>query len=322
MKTKKMNPKNKRLSSGVQKKAKRSIHTKGSWKAVELDPSIFSEEGLEGLVCFEELTDYRLVDSEKAVAEAAKELKKKEKKKEKMKEKMEKRKANKRKAREAGEAGEKVDVESKDEGTTAEPAKKKKKKKNKKPATKETAQPDDTSAEVTQEDVAAGEDGEKDEAKEDTAVNSESDAQSKPTKKTNKKQKQKQQQQIQKVLEEQPNQESPSEPQAQEEEKSTQDKVTKPPKKQQKNWTNAALSGSNDKNADVTAWKDLFVPSPVLKALSSLGFGSPTPIQALALPSAIRDRMDILGAAETGKIKDLFALLSSNNLHCVKTLHE
>ncbi|KAE8289889.1 ATP-dependent RNA helicase DDX24 [Larimichthys crocea] len=305
MKTKKMNPKNKRLSSGVQKKAKRSIHTKGSWKAVELDPSIFSEEGLEGLVCFEELTDYRLVDSEKAVAEAAKELKKKEKKKEKMKEKMEKRKANKRKAREAGEAGEKVDVESKDEGTTAEPAKKKKKKKNKKPATKETAQPDDTSAEVTQEDVAAGEDGEKDEAKEDTAVNSESDAQSKPTKKTNKKQKQKQQHQIQKVLEEQPNQESPSEPQAQEEEKSTQDKVTKPPKKQQKNWTNAALSGSNDKNADVTAWKDLFVPSPVLKALSSLGFGSPTPIQALALPSAIRDRMDILGAAETGSGKTL-----------------
>lgn len=75
--------------------------------------------------------------------------------------------------------------------------------------------------------------------------------------------------------------------------------------KQVKNWTNAALCGTNDKNADVSAWKDLFVPPLVLKALSSLGFTSPTPIQALALPSAIRDRMDILGAAETGSGKTL-----------------
>ncbi|MEQ2165008.1 hypothetical protein GOODEAATRI_012565 [Goodea atripinnis] len=76
-------------------------------------------------------------------------------------------------------------------------------------------------------------------------------------------------------------------------------KEIKPPKKQRKNWTNAALSGSEEKNSDVSAWKDLFVPSAVLEALSRLGFTSPTSIQALALPPAIRDRMDILGAAET-----------------------
>lgn len=56
-----------------------------------------------------------------------------------------------------------------------------------------------------------------------------------------------------------------------------------------------------DQKADVTAWKDLFVPKPVLRALSFLGFSAPTPIQALTLAPAIRDKLDILGAAETGK---------------------
>ncbi|NXY44828.1 DDX24 helicase, partial [Ceuthmochares aereus] len=49
----------------------------------------------------------------------------------------------------------------------------------------------------------------------------------------------------------------------------------------------------------------LFVPEPVLRALSYVGFSAPTPIQALALPSAIRDNMDVLGAAETGSGKTL-----------------
>ncbi|KFV91766.1 ATP-dependent RNA helicase DDX24, partial [Eurypyga helias] len=70
--------------------------------------------------------------------------------------------------------------------------------------------------------------------------------------------------------------------------------------KKVKNWTTEALSASADHKADVSAWKDLFVPEPVLQALSYLGFSAPTPIQALALPSAIRDNMDVLGAAETG----------------------
>ncbi|NWV68056.1 DDX24 helicase, partial [Malurus elegans] len=75
--------------------------------------------------------------------------------------------------------------------------------------------------------------------------------------------------------------------------------------KRAKNWTTEVLSASTDQKADVSAWKDLFVPEPVLQALSYLGFSAPTPIQALALPSAIRDNMDVLGAAETGSGKTL-----------------
>ncbi|XP_009688054.1 ATP-dependent RNA helicase DDX24 isoform X2 [Struthio camelus] len=75
--------------------------------------------------------------------------------------------------------------------------------------------------------------------------------------------------------------------------------------KKVKNWTTKVLSASTDRRADVSAWKDLFVPGPVLQALSYLGFSAPTPIQALALPSAIRDNMDVLGAAETGSGKTL-----------------
>ncbi|NXT50656.1 DDX24 helicase, partial [Pluvianellus socialis] len=75
--------------------------------------------------------------------------------------------------------------------------------------------------------------------------------------------------------------------------------------KKVKNWTTEVLSASTDHKADVSAWKDLFVPEPVLRALSHLGFSAPTPIQALALPSAIRDNMDVLGAAETGSGKTL-----------------
>ncbi|XP_067151021.1 ATP-dependent RNA helicase DDX24 isoform X3 [Apteryx mantelli] len=75
--------------------------------------------------------------------------------------------------------------------------------------------------------------------------------------------------------------------------------------KKVKNWTTKILSASADHKADVSAWKDLFVPGPVLQALSYLGFSAPTPIQALALPSAIRDNMDVLGAAETGSGKTL-----------------
>ncbi|XP_009893757.1 PREDICTED: ATP-dependent RNA helicase DDX24 [Charadrius vociferus] len=75
--------------------------------------------------------------------------------------------------------------------------------------------------------------------------------------------------------------------------------------KKGKNWTTEVLSASTDHKADVSAWKDLFVPEPVLRALSHLGFSAPTAIQALALPSAIRDNMDVLGAAETGSGKTL-----------------
>ncbi|XP_021035045.1 ATP-dependent RNA helicase DDX24 isoform X1 [Mus caroli] len=73
------------------------------------------------------------------------------------------------------------------------------------------------------------------------------------------------------------------------------------PKKSKKTW----MAEVHDQKADVSAWRDLFVPKAVLRALSFLGFSAPTPIQALTLAPAIRDKLDILGAAETGSGKTL-----------------
>ncbi|CAN7941394.1 unnamed protein product [Ixodes pacificus] len=56
---------------------------------------------------------------------------------------------------------------------------------------------------------------------------------------------------------------------------------------------------------DMSAWLNCYVPEPVLRALAELNFTQPTPIQAQTLPSAIRDHMDVMGAAETGSGKTL-----------------
>lgn len=302
MKADKKKPKNKRMFNMQPKRLKRSIHVKGSWKAINLDPSMFSEEGLEGLVCFEELTDYRLVEPEKA-ANPTEEVKKGKKKK-----------GKKRKASEEEEVGEEEESESKEEAP--EPAKKKKNKKN----AKKSAQPDDAPVDVPHDDARATEEAVEDEAGGEE-ISLEPDAESKPVKKKNKK---KQQKENSSATEEPSKQEVPSQALEAKPKKSVEDKVAKKPKKQVKSWTNAALSGSDDKDADVSAWKDLFVPSPVLKALSSLGFSAPTAIQALALPSAIRDRKDILGAAETGEIMILTLLMKMcalcNNTHVITHL--
>lgn len=53
-------------------------------------------------------------------------------------------------------------------------------------------------------------------------------------------------------------------------------------------------------------WSDLCVPPTLLASLSQLGFTSPTPIQRAVLPCAIRDRRDIMGAAETASFVDQF----------------
>uniref|UniRef100_A0A2R5LA45 ATP-dependent RNA helicase n=1 Tax=Ornithodoros turicata TaxID=34597 RepID=A0A2R5LA45_9ACAR len=58
-------------------------------------------------------------------------------------------------------------------------------------------------------------------------------------------------------------------------------------------------------DVDMSAWLNCFVPPAVLKALGELKFTKPTQIQSLTLPSAIRDHMDIMGAAETGSGKTL-----------------
>ncbi|CDW57157.1 ATP dependent RNA helicase DDX24 [Trichuris trichiura] len=58
-------------------------------------------------------------------------------------------------------------------------------------------------------------------------------------------------------------------------------------------------------DASLHEWIHLCVPDPILRALSDMKFFHPTPIQQACLPSAIRDGMDILGAAETGSGKTL-----------------
>ena len=56
---------------------------------------------------------------------------------------------------------------------------------------------------------------------------------------------------------------------------------------------------------DVSAWREYHLEEEVLEAIAELGFVAPTQIQAECLPSAIRDRMDIIGAAQTGSGKTL-----------------
>ena len=52
----------------------------------------------------------------------------------------------------------------------------------------------------------------------------------------------------------------------------------------------------------MSKWLNLFVRPEVLDALSDQGFTDPTPIQSQVLPHAVRDRLDIVAAAETVRI--------------------
>ncbi|CAJ0943009.1 unnamed protein product, partial [Mesorhabditis belari] len=60
-----------------------------------------------------------------------------------------------------------------------------------------------------------------------------------------------------------------------------------------------------DDIVDLSAWLEFSLPEEIMRGLKSLKFSSPTEIQRLVLPSAIRDRLDVLGAAETGSGKTL-----------------
>uniref|UniRef100_A0A8D0HKC9 ATP-dependent RNA helicase n=1 Tax=Sphenodon punctatus TaxID=8508 RepID=A0A8D0HKC9_SPHPU len=227
---------------------RKGIQVTGKWKPIEIDPNLFSDEQLGGdLVCFEELTDYKLVASSKV---GTKKVKKR-----------------------------KFESVCEEEKNLTTPKKKRKKDKGLKAKIIENDSPDAKHEEVIadEEDKLGG-----------TivgAVGVEDETGGSTKKRRNQKKKKKK---VKKKLS--PPQEAP--PPA----KST---------KKAKNWTANVLSTSSDEKADVSAWKGLFVPKPVLQALSCLGFSAPTPIQALALPSAIRDRKDVLGAAETGSGKTL-----------------
>ncbi|XP_008819908.1 ATP-dependent RNA helicase DDX24 [Nannospalax galili] len=225
----------------------KGIRVVGKWKQVKIDPNIFADGQMDDLVCFEELTDYRLVSP----AENPSSLSSKEKPK-------------KRKAPAVSEEEE--------EGESSPPKKIKLKKRKDAVLVAEgstgqnefevkDSEPETQGDAVIHSDQKIGE------------MVPESLMQTVPKKKKNKGKKRL----------------DPSQ--------STAPKV---PKKA-KTW----MPEVQDQKADVSAWKDLFVPKAVLRALSFLGFSAPTPIQALTLAPAIRDKLDILGAAETGSGKTL-----------------
>ncbi|XP_044127848.1 ATP-dependent RNA helicase DDX24 [Bufo gargarizans] len=245
---------------------RKGIKITGKWKPISLDPNLLADGNMEEIICFEELTDYTLVKTSKELVA-------------------------KRKRKHS--ADEEEEEEEQQEGKATS------KKKNKKTKKIFEGKKEREESDNEMEDFFWGE--EKDDYEEedeeeqedlDLTVPGEEEAKAlkeeenpKPPKNKKKKRKKK----------------SKVKGDKREGEKA----VAVKPAKKTKNWAAGPLAGEAGKNVDVSAWTNLYVPPPVLKALSYLGFSTPTPIQALALPSAIRDKMDILGAAETGSGKTL-----------------
>ncbi|KAG7669560.1 hypothetical protein Ndes2526B_g05899 [Nannochloris sp. 'desiccata'] len=67
---------------------------------------------------------------------------------------------------------------------------------------------------------------------------------------------------------------------------------------------------------DVSAWDDFQLDSRITGALSKMGFSAPTHVQAECIPAAIRDRRDVIGAAQTGSGKTLAFGLPILDLLC------
>ncbi|XP_045679402.1 ATP-dependent RNA helicase DDX24 [Phyllostomus hastatus] len=224
----------------------KGIKVVGKWKQVKIDPSVFADGQMDDLVCFEELTDYRLVSPAKNPSSLF------------SKEEPKKRKAQ-------------AVLEGQEEGECSSSKKKMKLKKRKDvdtegPNAQKEFQVKDAEPEPQGDGPACPEPEVGEAASGSLALTA-----LKKKKKKGKK--------------------TPEPSQA---------PTAKVPKRV-KTW----LPEVHDQKADVSAWKDLFVPKPVLRALSFLGFSAPTPIQALTLAPAIRDKLDILGAAETGSGKTL-----------------
>lgn len=62
-------------------------------------------------------------------------------------------------------------------------------------------------------------------------------------------------------------------------------------------------NGSGRGEIDMKAWEGLELDPKILECLAEIGFEEPTPIQRECLPSAVRDRRDIIGAAQTVSTK-------------------
>ncbi|KAF6129654.1 DEAD-box helicase 24 [Phyllostomus discolor] len=224
----------------------KGIKVVGKWKQVKIDPSVFADGQMDDLVCFEELTDYRLVSPAKNPTSLF------------SKEEPKKRKAQ-------------AVLEGQEEGECSSSKKKMKLKKRKDVDTKgPNAQKEFQVKDAEPEPQGDGPACPEPEVGEVASGSLALTALKKKKKKGKK---------------------TPEPSQA---------PTAKVPKRV-KTW----LPEVHDQKADVSAWKDLFVPKPVLRALSFLGFSAPTPIQALTLAPAIRDKLDILGAAETGSGKTL-----------------
>ena len=65
--------------------------------------------------------------------------------------------------------------------------------------------------------------------------------------------------------------------------------------------TTSALSVEENRE-----WLDLGTPGPVCRALSEMGFHSPTDIQRETIPVVIQGKKDVVGAAETVSFASLF----------------
>ncbi|EYB91308.1 hypothetical protein Y032_0207g2018 [Ancylostoma ceylanicum] len=61
----------------------------------------------------------------------------------------------------------------------------------------------------------------------------------------------------------------------------------------------------NDDTKVKSSWDELYLPEPIMEAIREMRFQNPTEIQRQVLPLAVRDRCDVLGAAETGSGKTL-----------------
>lgn len=224
----------------------KGIKVVGKWKQVKIDPSVFADGQMDDLVCFEELTDYRLVSPAKNPSSLF------------SKEEPKKRKAQ-------------AVLEGLEEGECSSSKKKMKLKKRKDvdtegPGAQKEFQVKDAEPEPQGDGPVCPE----------PEVGEAASGSLAPTAPKKKKKKGKK---------------TPEPSQA---------PAAKVPRRA-KTW----MPEVHDQKADVSAWKDLFVPKPVLRALSFLGFSAPTPIQALTLAPAIRDKLDVLGAAETGSGKTL-----------------
>jgi hypothetical protein len=84
--------------------------------------------------------------------------------------------------------------------------------------------------------------------------------------------------------------------------------ATEQPAKKTKKGASATLS--DGPGVDTSAWNFLELDPSIMGALSRLGFSAPTHVQAECLPAAIRDRRDIIGAAQTVGDISLFQVYS------------